>query len=233
MNCTACGAELENGAGQCPQCGKVQGEVNRCFSCGVIAGVNEVAMDRYACSACGASRPVRPGTVILSSFAETLEQGARRRKWTAYLLFGTGGVLGAAGLAVAGIFAALDVSGAAMAAVFGLLIFAGHLLTGRRLLRQVAEMQAAALERRLLREVRLYSAGISPERVAASLHEDLDEVDKVLTGLAKRGRLLLDVTDEGSLRYRVAQGSLAPPPPPGAAITEPANADEQRGDGTL
>lgn len=214
MNCSACGTELEEGAGRCSQCGKVQGEVNRCFSCQVIAGVNEVAMDRYACAACGATRAVRPGTVVLSSYAETLERGAQYRRWLSFLLLGTGLVLGLAGLAIAGILLAVNLSSALLVGTLGLVIFGAHVWTARRLRRQVREMRLAALERRLLQEVRIYSAGLSPERVAASLHEDLDQVDQVLTGLAKRGRLTLDVTDDGSLRYRVAQNSLAPAPPP-------------------
>lgn len=215
MSCPTCGTELEPGAARCTQCGKVLGEANRCPHCAAVAGLEEVLPDRYRCMACGKNRASKVGTVVLRSYAETLESSAQRRYWTAWLLLLSGVLLaGAAWVAAVALWWVLDRALAGqLAAAVGFVLLGLHLWAARQLRRQVAELRAAALERRLVQEVRSYSTGVTPERAAAALQQDLDQVDQLLTGLAKRGRLELDVLDDGNLRYRVPQGSLAPPPP--------------------
>ena len=222
MSCSACGADLEPDAGRCKQCGKVVGEVNRCPQCSAVAGLSEIAPDHYVCVACGAKRPAKVGTVVLRSYAEALERGAKRRFWTAWLVITSGVVLALAALATGALlWGPLEMASAGQITIaLGAALLGLHLWAGQRLRRQVTEMKNAALERRLVQEVRSHGAGLTPELAAAALSQDLDEIDQLLTELAKRGRLQLDVLDDGNLRYRVPRGSLAPPPPPGVMDDE-------------
>ena len=61
-----------------------------------------------------------------------------------------------------------------------------------------------ALRRRVLQAARSDQRGVTLEMAAQVSQQPLEVVDGLLTDLARRGTLDMDIDDEGTIHYRVA-----------------------------
>lgn len=202
--CPTCGAGVEEGAAQCPQCKQVFGEANRCDACGALAAAREEAEGRLVCAACGAPRSRLAGTVVLSTYGDSLKQQSRMALiWSWVLRLGAVGA-GVFGAAVGGLQSLFDLGSPALTAGAFVAGAIGLFFLGGRQRAKSLRLQDVALTRQLLSEVGQLRQGVTAAGAAGALDAPVAEVDAQLEALAKRGEVEMDVDDEGTIRYRVA-----------------------------
>lgn len=167
--------------------------------------MDEVASRRYVCTACGAPRPLLPGTAVQTGFEERQAKRARRlHLWSALARAAGWGAL-ALGVGVSTLVMLFFAGGYGFLPLgLSLVPFFAGVVGGTRLRAQAKALEQDVLDGRLLAQAAEHRAGVSPERAARALSLSEAAVDARLTQLAKAGHLALDVTDHGELRYRVA-----------------------------
>lgn len=209
--CPSCGAAGGAGTGPCPACGAVTGEHNHCPACQAYAGVREVEGGRYLCMACAAPRPRLARTHVAEHLGTALATRAGRARTVSRFAYGGAALIALGGAGLAGLLRALGLgTGAAVAALLAAGVSVGAYLFGRGRARAAREAGEAALEAHLLSLAAGGDGGVTAEGAARATARLPAEVDGVLTVLAKRGRVEMDVDDEGTIRYRVApQDALA------------------------
>jgi len=204
MACDSCGGKRDGGFGPCASCGAVRGEDNRCAACQALAGVREDAPDRYACLACGAPRRLRPNTHVSLDFVGELESRAKMARLTSRIMFGMAAIIGVGSLAIGGLLALGSATAGAVLILLGGGVAGASALFARSKAGAAQQDDAMAARRRLLAVVRSTPRGVTVEDATRAARQDPQQVDALLTELAKAGSVDMDVDDNGTIRYRVA-----------------------------
>jgi len=207
MQCSTCGTFMPTVTGlaesqkQCPGCGKVFGEDNRCPHCHAIAGLLET-LAGAVCAACGKPRSVTGTSVVLSrppSKTTTRVRGAALR------------LLGALAIGFGVLSAAVStwlVSGAT-GVVLAILVGGSAVGVGALFLRSASKAteadskkRAVALERRILDLARKRGGTLTAPETAAALAIPVSEADQGLTALGIASMAVVDVDNDGMVHYR-------------------------------
>lgn len=203
IECSSCGAQRDGGFGPCGACGAVRGDDNRCASCKALAGVREVSPDSFVCLACAAPRRLRRGTHVSTDFVAELDSRARMARLTSRIMNGFAVLAAMASLAVAGVIGLASGIGAMIPLLVGAAVAGGAVWFARvRGLAATAD-EAMALERRVLQAVRAEPGGVTVEAAVRATRKAQPVVDGLLTDLARRGSVDMDIDDDGTIRYRV------------------------------
>lgn len=222
--CPACGASVPAGRPRCPQCGRVQGEENRCPHCHAVAAVMPAGAG-FVCAACNGPREKLPGTVVFerpalpvsrSSLApKAASPGAQAAGFdrnagdgahAAATFLKAGGVVffGAAAITLAAAVLVASLPGSAILGVAALGFgFGGGLFLrgGRSQKRKGDDAKVAALETALLRVAEKHGAVLTASDAARELGISVQDADRALTRMSDGTRVSLEVDDEGLIRY--------------------------------
>ena len=216
-NCTACHTAIPDGATQCPGCGKVYGEDNRCQRCHAVAPV-KVAGPIYRCVACGAERQRLPGTVVIgggSALAGGPSMSGEKANALGFRVFGAitlAGGLGVAALLFAVIPGTAGVVLAGVAGITAIALGGGALGASRRASSRANNALRVTKEHKILQLAEENGGYLTATQLARALSMGVREADALLTEMSDGLRVQVEVTSDGILQYHFAEvaGQTAP-----------------------
>lgn len=211
--CTACHTPIPAGATRCIQCGRVYGDDNRCPTCHAFAAVRQVG-DSFVCAACGAPRLAAPGTFLEPRDRIPFFPAAQTRTRAKSVAF-SGGAVGLKLVGVATAFSAMAIAGfialiggatagaipAALVALFG--VGTGALMWGwgSRVSKTAGAMSLSAGELEILTLAEKKGGALFATDVARAMGIGVSEAEARLTALADGTRVVMEVTEDGLLRF--------------------------------
>jgi hypothetical protein len=225
--CSACDTPIPDGRTRCPACGKVFGEDNRCARCDAVAPVR-MEGSQARCTACGAERERRAGTVVIESSGRKPELAtyAARGGAVGLRLFGVaaigGGVLAAA-LAAAVLPGAVGIVAAVVLGGLGVGLGALGLGAGSRVGRGAEEHARQRREQTIYELARTRQGVLTAPEVARELGVPVAQADEELTRLADGTHVTVEVTTDGRVEYEFRDWVVGPTAPRVRVESEPAN----------